>query len=631
MKKLIALLLFLSAGGSLFAQEGIQAGSAKRAPIEGKFLGFFKPETHDVDLLPHYSIKVSKNESEDQEALEEIKKEKMKLKEEYLKNNPIPEKVLEKTRGIDPTVVMGFNALNNQGTPSDNSVAVNKNGQIIAMVNSSLRVYSTSGGNIGAVSYTDNFFNTTFQNGGSLLTANTCDPKVIFDPQSERFIVFAQTCDGSSTTSQILIAFSKTSDATSGWYFYTFTGNPSSTIGQSVWFDYPKIGVSNHDLFVTGNLFNNNFDYVTSVVYQIDKTKCFAGNTLNTADAVLWYNIANTPFTIVPITNGHSGGYGNNMYLVSVDQGWSGTNLSVYEITNAVQSNPQLNAEYVSIGSTSPPANAVQKGSTVDLNTGDSRGQDGFYLNGTIHYVFHCDGGSGYTAVNYSRLKKVSGNWQVSNNQLIKIPGVDLAYPSIASMGWNNNDQSAIIAVDYASANDFPGIKAFFVNENFTVSNPIEVKTGTGYASVFPQGGETRWGDYTGMTREQNATIPTAWCFGAFGNTSHTWTNYIAKITTNAWATGMDQTEPIQQEVTIYPNPVEDFYTVDLNLKASGQLKISLLDVQGRLIKDIYKTYTEQGEHQFSFNKGALTAGTYILSILLDEQSIKNEKIIIKP
>lgn len=628
----LLLLLFSLVSSSLYAQkiEGSKAGSAMMAPVSNKYLGFRIPESDDVELLPELISVVSKNESEDQEALKELKAQKNAEKLAILakansETNVIQEK---KTRGLDPVVVAGYNAIANNGTPSDNSCAVNKSNTLIAMVNSSMRVYNTTNGaGVGATINIDNFF-------GSLPnSANTCDPKVIYDQHSDRFIVFAQTCDGNSATSDILLAFSKTSDPAGGWYFYSFTGNPNG-IPADVWFDYPKIGVSNHDVFITGNFFNDNMQYEQSGIYQIDKTKCYAGATLGANDAVVWYNIDNNPFTMVPMSNGIAGGYGNNMYLVSTGNSFTGNELKVYEITKEVNASPapQLTVSIIPISGASSPGDAVQKGSSVQLNSGDNRGMDGFYMNGVLHYVFHCDAGGGFSGINYSRLIKSGSGWTISKNKVLKIANKDLAFPAIASFGYHGNDQGAIITCDYASSTDYPGIKAVYMDHFFTQSNFVEVKSGTGAVTILAQGGVTRWGDYSGISRVLNASKPTVWCFGMLGNSSNQWTNHFAQITTSDFPTG---TTNVEEEVTksaanVYPNPiVEDIYKVSLNLEEGGKLEMNLMDISGRFIRKIFSGNANKGDKIFTFNKGALESGNYIVNIKLNDKLIQNEKITV--
>jgi hypothetical protein len=605
---------------------GVRCGQATRTPIEGKYLGFRIPVSDDMELLPQLINVASPNDSENEEEKRKEKAAKWELKMKFLANwsNQEEEVQEKKTRGLTPVVSNGFNALSNTGTPSDNTVAVNKNNVMVAMVNSNIRTYNTTtNAGISATMNTDNFF-TSLPN-----SSNTCDPKVIYDPQSDRFIAFAQTCDGSSSTSDILLAFSKTNDPAAGWHFYSFSGNPDG-INADVWFDYPKIGISNHDVFISGNFFDDNFSYVESGIYQIDKTKCYAGGALVNGDALFWSGMDGTPFTMVPMSYGQNGGYGNNMYLVSTDKTFSGSFLNVYEITNAVQSNPQLTAQFLSVESISTPSNAPQQGTSVQLETGDFRGMDGFFLNNMIHFVHHCDVGSGFTGINYFRLVKAGNTWGVAKTGQIKASGKDFAFPAICSFGYGPNDQGALISFNYVSNTERPGIKCVYYDHNFTPSSQVEVKTGTGSVTQFSQGGVTRWGDYSGLSRVQNASTPTAWCFGMFGNSSSTWTNFAAKIATGDFPVAVNTIDEKESDIKIYPNPVrEDLFKVEVNFPEAGKIEIDLLDLQGRVVRSIYNGHSGQGKKLFLFNKAPLTAGTYIVRIQNNSKTIYNEKITV--
>jgi hypothetical protein len=621
-KTLFVCLTILSAGLFTNAQQR-NAGSASKASLEGTYLGFAIPISDDVELLPQLSHIVSENPSKNETALEAYKNGLIKTP------SPVENKGKEKkTRGNEPVLEVGYNAHGNNGTPSDNTAAVNKNNQLICIVNSSIRYYNTTtGASIGAIIGLGSFFSTP-QN-GALKSNNLCDPKVMFDPQAEKFIIMAQTCDGNSATSQVLVAFSKTSDPTAGWYFYQFNGNPSAQVGQQVWFDYPKIGVSNSDFYVTGNLFNNSDQYVQSVVFQINKIKCYAGNALGANDALIWYNITNDPFTLVPMSNGQLGGYGNQMYMCATLPSFGSTNIGIYEITNTGANNPQLVDQYVNIIDAPAPGNGDQNGTNLKLNSGDNRGMDGYYLNGTIHYVFHCNATGNYSGINYARLIRTGGFWSVLNNETIKIANTDLAFPSIASFGWTPGDQSALIYFNYSSTSSFPGMKAIYVDGSFNKSNPIEVKTGTGFVNYGAQGGEVRWGDYSAVTRVHNATKPTVWCFGMYGNTNHNWTNHFAKLSTSTWPTGTEEPQlQKSEELSIYPNPVvDDMCNIKLHLEVDGNLEITLLDMSGKYIRTICRAPGIKGDNLFSFNKGALPTGNYIVSIVQNDKLFRNEKI----
>lgn len=618
-------LLFLVLGHQAISQKtiGTKAGSARVTPIEGHFHGFRTIQSDDLELEPTLVNLPSENESADKNKLDKIKKEKLKQKMAFLSNYKEGDfqELEKKTRGLNPVVVSSYVGVANAGTPSDNSCAVNNSNVLVAMVNSNMRTYNTTtGAGLSSTVNIDNFFNSLPNSN------NTCDPKVIYDQEANRFIAFAQTCDAQSATSDLLLAFSKTADPAAGWYFYTFSGNPS-TITQDVWFDYPKIGVSNKDLFISGNFFDDAFSYVESGIYQIDKIKCYSGAPLVNGDALFWSSLDGNPFTMVPMSNGQAGGYGNNMYLVSTAPSFGGNQLNVYEITNSVHNSPQMTMDVIGLPDVSDPGDGVQKGTSILLKTGDARAMDGFYLNGIIHYVCHMDVGSGYCGFKYVRLAK-NGTWGISKQANVKITGKDIAFPSVASFGFNQNDQGAILTFDYCSSTEYPGMKAVYFDHNFTQSGFVEVKTGTGPVTYLAQNGVTRWGDYSGIGRVHNASKPTVWCFGMTGNTSNNWTNYFAQLTTSDFPLENQEVKVETTQTQVYPNPITtEKCSITVDFPEAGNIVINLLDLNGRIVRNVFNGNSGKGEKVFSFNKGALAEGNYVLSIALNNKIIHHEKI----
>jgi hypothetical protein len=613
---------------SAFAQnETVDAGAAQRTFVGGTYLGTFQPKESDPELMPEFkAIRNKVNKSDNEVELLKYKDSLNKLK---LAAGILPEKSSNKTTAsIDPVKTFGFNALGTQGTPSDNTLAVGKSGSMIAAVNSSMRTYSTTGTG-GALKYFANFWDpVTSKN-------DLCDPLTYYDPNYDRFILFTQICDRSTADNKILMAFSTTNNPAGSYHFYSFRSNLREVIGinypYDVWFDYPKMAVSASDVFVTGNLFRNtsstSSSYVESVIFQIDKAACFAGNV--NPYASVFNSLSGGPFTVTPAGHGRDGHYGDVMHFCASRNGNSNNYIRMYTVTGKVASNPSISTATVTLPTYSPPADGVQKGTNILLNTGDSRGMNAMYVDGTVHFVFHCDGPSNYVAINYSRLRRSGNTWAVQN-KVISFPGVDCAYPSVASMGWNDADQAALIVFDYSSLNDYPGIRAVFLDHYMYQSNYIELNTGTGYINYgIDNQGRTRWGDYSGISREHNASTPTVWGHGMYGKSSGTWSNYISEIKTVAWPIGTNDIKREEKKATIFPNPVIDTWNIELNIEEAGDLKVVVFDMQGKKVKDVFARRVSPGASVFSFNKNGLSNGTYFVKVFVNDSNIANEKIIV--
>jgi len=108
----------------------------------------------------------------------------------------------------------------NSGIPNDNTLAVNNEGVVISAVNSHVHILDKDGNVLWF-----RILNIIGQFDVGVLN-RTYDPKVIFDPINERFIlVFLQ--GSTSDDTRIIVGFSETSDPLEAWNFYQITGKPT--------------------------------------------------------------------------------------------------------------------------------------------------------------------------------------------------------------------------------------------------------------------------------------------------------------------------------------------------------------------------------------------------------------------
>lgn len=78
----------------------------------------------------------------------------------------------------------------------------------------------------------------------------------------------------------------------------------------------------------------------------------------------------------------------------------------------------------------------------------------------------------------------------------------------------------------------------------------------------------------------------------------------------------------------VYPNPLRDNGTVALELSSPSQLSLQLLDVQGRVMQDVFQGNLSLGTHQIPFNVEQLPKGTYLLRLTSENQSTTQQLII---
>ena len=163
----------------------------------------------------------------------------------------------------------------------------------------------------------------------------------------------------------------------------------------------------------------------------------------------------------------------------------------------------------------------------------------------------------------------------------------------------------------------------------------MTIQAGSGYVNAYAQsigGGMqgNRWGDYSAAARDYSSNPPTIYCYNTYGNNSADWVNYVSALKSVASApNGIESAQAIEPKLLVFPNPIVDIFLIKFTAEKNEMVTINLYDVQGKLVKEIYKADCLQGENLFTFNKGALGAGSYLLEIVLGNKIVKTEKIIL--
>ncbi|MBL7985147.1 MAG: T9SS type A sorting domain-containing protein [Flavobacteriales bacterium] len=478
-------------------------------------------------------------------------------------------------------------------------------------------VYYQTNGNASFGAFWNDFFT------GQGLNANIYDPKILYDSQADRF--FMVVLHGSQASNSImLLCFSQTNNPNDGWNIYQLQGN---ILNNDCWFDYPCIGVSNNEVYLSGNLFtsgNNQFN--SAILFQVQKSTGYSGGNLNWQ---YWYNLSSDigAFTVTPASWGQSGNYGPGIILVSNVSGGDNRYV-VWDLTDDLTGNPSLNAYTVSVNSYSPAADAAMPNNSDLLDNGDCRILGTFYLNSILHCIHHADVGSGWNGLVYTRINV--GNLTPVQSSFGNPGVIDISYPQLTSYATGTGDPSVMVAFLRSSSSVFPEIRVVNCDANMSWSNSTLVKAGETYVDFIQ--GEDRWGDYTGMARKHNASEPEVWLAASYGTNvsgqlNNTWKTWIAQVGDGASSIG-EGTEA--SNLLVYPSPAIDLFYLEFAVKDREQHTITLHDLRGNLVKQLYQDTPNPGDYRLSFNRGQLAAGEYILSIRTNDQRIAHEKLVVQ-
>ena len=80
--------------------------------------------------------------------------------------------------------------------------------------------------------------------------------------------------------------------------------------------------------------------------------------------------------------------------------------------------------------------------------------------------------------------------------------------------------------------------------------------------------------------------------------------------------------------VSVSPNPCENFTTFNFNLKNSNETNISIYDITGKLVDNVINSVITRGSQSVEYNTSNLNNGIYIYKINSDNEDITGKLII---
>lgn len=547
----------------------------------------------------------------------ESKEKLKKQKEESVNNFNFYEKA-KKIMVSEPNVEGTYpgNA-SGSGTPLDNHIAISKGGKIVAVQNSNFGVYNTNGQQLQ-----QRTLSTLSQSLG--LNNTKYDPRVIYDPIHDRFIIVYLN-GSSASSSRVIVGFSATNDPSGAWYMYALIGNLKDNVVvlEDVWTDYPSIGISTEELFITGNLFTNSGEAKGAGIWQIPLSEGYAGATLNPVVYVTNY------FSLVPVT-GATQPYGPDMYFIRNNIG-NGVHVHVHYLTNSEANGGVLNNPITlpSALNYNMPPDAPQKGTTLKLSTNDNRIQSAYFENNIIVYAFNT-GLNGRSAIYYGTiyLNSLGLGFAFADAIYIAHSQYSLAYPSVVYSGCGSaSGNNTLLFVDFSSSNNRPGIGAFAIDEFGDYSDMAIAFEGTGQIG-FGTNSPYRWGDYSGGALRQDGSNE-IWCYGVVGSATGINTGRLAQFSTNLCQTTPKQNSSNHsQNLTVYPMPFYDEITLTFSMDKTGEVEVLLLDMNGRIIKNLVTDKVYAGTAKFTMSLNELPKGNYFIQIQKNQLFLQTQKVI---
>lgn len=523
-----------------------------------------------------------------------------------------------------PTIGMTFQANGfNNGTPTDNEIAIGNNGMLISVQNSNIFRYNTNTATSLGLQSLNVFFSPLTN------TASKYDPKVLYDPQANRYILVC-LAGYLSTSSHILVGFSNSDSINGSWHLYELPGNP---FNDTLWTDYPMIGVNNNELFITGNLVHDNQPWQTgfseTIIWQLNKWDGYSGDSLRT-ELHAGINTNGRPVrNMCPVEAGGLPTNSPGMFFLS-DRNLDASNDTILLIHISDTANAPSQSVTVTMLESNisywAPIPADQPGTGGFLQTNDARIQGAFMENNIIQFVCATlDTATGNDAIYHGVIQNPSATPSITC-YIYSDTALDYGYPNIAWCGYNGTDNSAMIQFLHSSATVNPGFSVMVVDGAGDFSNRLQVKAGLGGVSLI--NGDERWGDYTGIQRRYDAG-GTCWVNGYYGTISGTHATWVSEIGRSA---DVGVSEVVNEQThTVYPNPFEDNINITFALSVHKNIRFAVYDMQGRLCEVLVQDEFKAGKHVLSFSTAGLAPGAYMVRGECGDGSVLfTEKIIAK-
>lgn len=517
--------------------------------------------------------------------------------------------------------------------PNDDSFAINRNGKIVSMRNSTIGVYDAVNDSI--------LFQSTlflFYRPRPSIFGSKYDPRAIYDPIRDRYIILYL----SGTTyqsSKIIVGFSKSSDPMDGFNIYQLDGNP---LLDSTWSDYPHISLSKNDLFITVNTFyngsSNNSGYVQSTIRQVGLQ---AGYDSLPITEHYYYNLKSgnrNLFNFTGITGGSELHNAPTYFLGNRNLDTINDSIFVIAINDSATGNPQMTmTTYTTENPYGLPPDARQASQhTFDCN--DARIQGGFFQNDRIQFVGNTMTSDGNAGIYHGIINIADPN---TNNVYFKILGfdpIDIGYPQITYTGKSYAENEAIISFNHTGDSLNAGFSCLFFDNDSTYSDMQMIVEGGNYIDIIANSSGNRkyerWGDYTGSQPVWGDT-GVIWASGYESSVGGQPLTAIAKLRSPNYnkAPIISLPEATQKrEAAISPNPSSNWFELKFERRAGEVLDFTLLSLNGQAQKQEFsiEDYAYEGVNTFRFRTSALKPGMYLV-IIKDKSgaTVAEEKIVI--
>ena len=376
-------------------------------------------------------------------------------------------------------VDLAFDATQFGGFPPDTMGAVGPD-HVVTFLNGGVSVFRKSDGML----LSHRFLGAFWSDAGVGSTFDTYDPRVVYDPQSERF--FAVSLNDRLVSNQILVAVSSSADPSEPWTGFALDSDTT----DATWADFPTLGFDADTVTIAADMLAVGAEGLPIAVdvLSIPKADLLAAPpTIAGATLFERANLAVTGFAPQPVTRLDGGGLPN--WLFSSGLAFLGR-LQSSRVAGSASAPTIAAGPHVMVDPMPTPPEALQPNATL-LDTGDGHFASLVQVGASIWGVHSATSDAGRAAIRWFEFD--ASDATVLQSGVIDHPDRDFLYPSIAA----NPSGAVVIGFSASGASLMPSAFAVLgetVAGVTTFGEPILVRAGSASFSGVPV---SRFGDYS--------------------------------------------------------------------------------------------------------------------------------------
>ena len=328
--------------------------------------------------------------------------------------------------------------------------------------------------------------------GGGCQTNNNGDPVVQYDKLADRWVMSQFSV---STTPYLqCVAVSQTSDATGAWYRYSFS------YGNTLFDDYPKMGVWPDAYYETFNMFQNGQTYVGPDACAYDRNRMLSG--LSATQVCFQRSAAIGPLLPADLDGTTPPPPGSPNYLLTY--GTNTLDLYKFHVDFVIPANSTFTGPtHIGVAAFSP----LCGGGTCVLQPSTTTRLDSLADRLMYRLAYRNFGSHESLVVSHSVVAGSSGGvrwYEIQNPSGTPVVAQQSTYAPDANYRWMGSiamDQAGNLAIGYSKSSSTVSPSVAFAGRLATDPvNTLQSETIAVNGSGSQTGGLTRWGDYSALT-----------------------------------------------------------------------------------------------------------------------------------